>query len=58
MKIMHKQKKMKKIQKKEYLTDPTFIMGLLITCHKHSKNNEIDAEAMDKFIKKFKKYEC
>lgn len=39
---------------KEYLTDPTFIMGLLITCHKHSKNNEIDAEAMDKFIKKFK----
>ena len=22
---------------KEYLTDPTFIMGLLITCHKHSK---------------------
>lgn len=39
---------------KEYLSDPTFIMGLLITCHRYFKNNEIDTEAIEKFIKKFK----
>ena len=39
---------------KEYLSDPTFIMGLLITCHKYIKNNELNVEAMGKFIKKFK----
>jgi len=39
---------------KQHLSDPTFIMGLLITCHKYFKNNEIDTDAIDKFIKKFK----
>lgn len=38
---------------KEYLSDPTFIMGLLITCHKYYKNNEINVESMESFIKKF-----
>lgn len=38
----------------EELNDPTFIMGLLITCYKHLSSNEIDIEAIDKFIKKFK----
>jgi hypothetical protein len=39
---------------KEYLSDPTFIMGLLITCHEYLSTNEINIEAMDKFLKKFK----
>ena len=39
---------------KEYLSDPTFIMGLLITCYQYYGKNEINAEAMDKFLKKFK----
>ena len=39
---------------KEYLSDPTFIMGLLITCHEYLNTNEINAEAMDKFLKKYK----
>lgn len=39
---------------KEYLSDPTFIMGLLITSHKYLNKNIIDEEAIDKFIKKFK----
>lgn len=39
---------------KEYLSDPTFIMGLLITCHEYLSTNEINAESMDKFLKKFK----
>ena len=39
---------------KEYLSDPTFIMGLLITCRRYFKDNKIDIDAMDKFIKKFK----
>lgn len=38
---------------KEYLSDPTFIMGLLITCHKYYENNEINVEVMENFIKKF-----
>ena len=39
----------------EYLSDSTFIIGLLITCHKYSlSTNEVNAEAMDKFLKKFK----
>lgn len=44
-------------KEKEYLSDPTFIMGLLITCRRYFKNNEINIEAMDKFIKKFKRTE-
>lgn len=39
---------------KEYLSDPTFIMGLLITCHEYLNTNEINIEAMDKFLKKYK----
>lgn len=39
---------------KEYLSDPTFIMGLLITCHEYLNTNKINIEAMDKFLKKFK----
>ncbi len=40
---------------KEYLSDPTFIMGLLITCHKYLNTNTVDEEVIDKFIKKFKR---
>jgi len=43
-----------KIEENETLTDPTFIMGLLITCYKYVNTRNIDSEAMDKFIKKFK----
>ncbi len=39
---------------KEYLSDPTFIMGLLITCRKYFKNNDIDITAIENFIIKFK----
>lgn len=36
-------------------TNPTFIMGLLITCRKYYHKNLIDVVAMDSFMKKFKK---
>lgn len=42
---------------KEYLSDPTFIMGLLITCRKYYKNNEINVDAMENFINKFNRTE-
>jgi hypothetical protein len=42
------------INENETLTDETFIMGLLITCHQYYKSKNINTDAMDKFIKKLK----
>jgi len=44
-----------KVVEDETLTDPTFIMGLLITCYKYFAIKEINIETMDIFLKKFKK---
>ena len=38
----------------EKMTDITFIMGLLITCHKYFSKREINIENMNIFLKKFK----
>lgn len=43
-----------KINEHEILTDPTFIMMLLVTCQKYNSTRKIDIEAMDVFMKKFK----
>jgi hypothetical protein len=43
------------IEESKVFNDPTFIMGLLITCHKYSNSRDIDIEAMDKFVKKIKR---
>lgn len=42
------------INDNDILTDPTFIMGLLITSYRYLNKNKIDNESMDKFIKKIK----
>jgi len=49
-----KENKITNENKNKILIDPTFIMGLLIASHKYYKDNEVDREAMDRFIKKFK----
>jgi len=43
-----------KICKNETFTDSTFVMMLLITCHKYIATRKIDTEAMCSFMKKFK----
>lgn len=49
-----KENKITNEDKIKVLTDPTFIMGLLIASRKYYKENDIDLESMTKFIKKFK----